>query len=198
MPEMVIRSDDPRCAELEGAGWTVVATSWGARLRVTPALLEGLGQVVAGAGQSGTRIRELTVSDADAVLRLDAATAADYPGGIATSHEPLDAAGARDLFTRGRVFGAEHDGVLVAITATEEVGALVETAFTAVDPSHRGQGLATAVKAASVLAHAADGAALFGTGGASVNTASLAMNRAVGYEITETWHTYRPPAESAE
>ena len=47
-----------------------------------------------------------------------------------------------------------------------------------------------------MLAHAADGATLFGTGGASVNAASLAMNRAVGYEITETWHTYAEPGDS--
>jgi GNAT superfamily N-acetyltransferase len=193
VPDMVIRSDDPRCVDLERAGWTLVAASWGARLRVTPALLERLGKVVARTARSGTRIRELTMSDAQAVLRLDAVTAADYPGGVATLHEPLDPTSARDLFTRGRVFGAEHDGALVAVTATEEIGAIVETAFTAVDPPHRGQGLATAVKAASVLAHAAEGADLFGTGGASANVASLAMNRAVGYEITETWHTYRPP-----
>ena len=48
----------------------------------------------------------------------------------------------------------------------------------------------------NVLAHAADGATLFGTGGASVNAASLAMNRAVGYEIIETWHTYSEPGDS--
>lgn len=124
------------------------------------------------------------------MLRLDAATAADYPGGVATARSPLDAAGARALFARGRVFGVEYAEALVAVTVTEDVGDRVETEFTAVHPDHRGHGLATAVKAASVLAHAADGATLFGTGGSSADGASLAMNRAVGYQVTESWRTY--------
>jgi len=188
----VIRSDDPRGADLAAAGWRVVASSWGARLKVTPGLPGRLRDVVA-AVDGGVVIRELEVADSAAVLALDAATAADYPGGVATSHEPLDAASAHDLLARGRVFGAEYAGALVAVTVTSRVGDRVETGFTAVHPEHRGRGLASAVKAASVLAHAEDGAVLFGTGGASTNAASLAMNRAVGYEITETWHTYAPP-----
>lgn len=190
MTDVVLRSDDPRCAELEAAGWRVVATSWGARLQVSPALLPRLASLVDRAVGSGAVVRELGAPDATAVLGLDAATAPGYPGGVATSHEPLDEAGARALFARGRVFGVEYAGALVAVTVTQDVGDRVETEFTAVHPDHRGRGLATAVKAASVLAHAADGASLFGTGGAAVNAASLAMNRAVGYEITETWHTY--------
>lgn len=205
MTDRVLRSDDPRCAELESQGWALVATSWGARLRVTPDLLRRLETVASAARGTGVEIRELTIEEAADVLRLDELTAADYPGGVATSHEPLDGAGARALFARGRVFGARYADTLLAVTVTEGGGpegdgregdgrrSRVETGFTAVHPDHRGRGLATAVKAASVLAHAAEGATLFGTGGSSANAASLAMNRSVGYEITETWHTYSPP-----
>jgi len=52
--------------------------------------------------------------------------------------------------------------------------------------------VATAVKAASVLALAADGVRVFGTGGAGSNAASLGMNQAVGYRVTERWLTLDP------
>lgn len=193
MTEIVLRSDDSRCQGLEASGWRVVATSWGARLTVSPELLARLPALVACAAAAGFVVRELDVPDAPAVLQLDALTAADYPGGTATSHEPLDEVTVRGLLARGRVFGAEYADALVGVTVTEDVGDRVETEFTVVHPDHRGRGIASAVKAASVLAHAAAGATLFGTGGASVNAASLAMNRAVGYELTETWHTYARP-----
>lgn len=194
MTEVVLRSDDPRCAELEESGWLLIATSWGARLEVTGKVLGRLEAVVSQAADSGLVIRELTLEDAGAVQHLDRLTAEDYPGGVATARKALDEVGSRGIFARGRVFGADYAGTLVAVTVTEDAGDRVETTFTAVHPGHRGRGLATAVKAASVLAHAAAGATTFGTGGASVNAASLAMNRAIGYRITETWHTYASPS----
>lgn len=198
--DRVLRSDDPEGAELERAGWTRAATSWGARLRVTPDLPDRLRRLVSRVEGAGGVVRELGLDDPDRILALDEATAGDYPGGVATAHEPLDPDSARDLFTRGRAFGVEYAGTPVAVTVTEVVGRgqQVETAFTAVHPDHRGKGLATAVKAASILAHVRDGATLFATGGAQANAASLAMNRTVGYEITETWHTYRAPAAAED
>lgn len=62
-------------------------------------------------------------------------------------------------------------------------------------PAHRRRGLAAAVKAASVAAGVRAGHRLFGTGGAAVNAGSLAMNQAVGYEVTERWVTLVPPGE---
>ena len=86
-------------------------------------------------------------------------------------------------------------GARLELGPADDIDDLIETDFTAAHPGHRRRGLGTAVKAASVLARAHDGATRFGTGGADSNVASLAMNRAVGYQITETWHTYRrvPP-----
>ncbi len=79
------------------------------------------------------------------------------------------------------------------MTATAERGDLVETHFTSVHPDHRRQGLAAVVKDASVLTYAAEGSQWFGTGGAGTNAESIGMNKAVGDEITETWHTFLPP-----
>ncbi|NLG22473.1 MAG: GNAT family N-acetyltransferase [Actinomycetales bacterium] len=193
-PDLVLRSDDPRIRQAEADGWECVATSWGARLdldRSPASLPDRLRQYVVRAAGSGYGMREIRTEDVAQVLDLDALTARDYPGGTATRHEPLDEAAAKELLAQGRAWGAWEGDTLVALTATRMLSDRVETDFTAVHPEHRRRGLATAVKAASVLAHAQDGATRFGTGGAADNVASLAMNRAVGYEVIERWHTYR-------
>lgn len=195
--ELVLRADDPRCRQAEADGWEVVATSWGARLELDPGdegLLARLRHRADPARAPSYRVREVVAHDIPQLVELDARTATDYPGGAATHHEPLDEAAARALLDRGRAWGIWYGEALVALTVTFLVEGRVETDFTAVHPDHRGRGLATAVKATSVLAHAEQGRTLFGTGGADGNLASLAMNRAVGYRITETWHTYRRPA----
>lgn len=129
-------------------------------------------------------------------MALESVTFYDYPQTAATVHEPLTFESAGDLFVEGRVFAVRRHGQVVAVTAAYLHGGLVETRFTSVHPDHRRQGLATLVKAGSVLAFAEQGHTWFGTGGAASNTASRAMNEAVGYEITETWHTLIPPSRT--
>ncbi len=188
MPVTTLRDDDPRTAELLAGGARVVAESWGARLEVVdPGPLRALVRRVT---DRGLVVGELTASEAAEVLDLETATRPDYPDGPATPRPDLDAAGAARLFTDGgRVFGVRDDGLLVAVTAVEQLPDRAETAFTSVRATHRGRGVGTAVKAASVLALAADGVRRFGTGGAGDNAASLGMNRAVGYRVTERWLT---------
>lgn len=193
-PDLVLRSDDPCTRQLEAQGWHQVATSWGARLEFDAANAPRLRRLMTEVDAAGYTLRELVPGDVAQLLMLDRLTAPDYPGGVATRHEALDEPGARALLERGRAWGIWSGTELVALTTTTAVEDRVETEFTTVHPAHRRRGLATAVKAASVLAHAADGATRFGTGGADSNVASLAMNRAVGYRITETWHTYRRPS----
>ncbi|MEV7971634.1 GNAT family N-acetyltransferase [Cellulomonas sp. NPDC089187] len=192
MTTRTLRSDDPELAVLLDAGARVVTESWGARLHrddLNPARLTALVARVTG---QGIAVGELTVTDLPRVLDLHRATRADYPEGPATPRPDLDRNSAVALFGEGRVFGASDGEALVAMTAVERLSDRVETAFTAVRAPHRGRGIATAVKAASVLALAAEGAELFGTGGAGDNAASLGMNRAVGYAVTERWVTVRP------
>lgn len=57
----------------------------------------------------------------------------------------------------------------------------------------RGLGLGSAVKAASVVALAAEGHCYFCTGGSADNAASLAANRSVGYVVDEEWLTLAGP-----
>ena len=163
--------------------------SWGARFAAGPehlARLDALAETLPG----DYRVRVLTSDDAADIAALDRATCADYPRGAAVFHDPVDLEGARSLTERGSVHGVRTaSGDLVAMTATRASGDLVETAFTAVHPAHRRRGLAAAVKAASVAAGVRAGHRLFGTGGAAVNAGSLAMNRAVGYIVTEHWVT---------
>lgn len=192
--DLVLRSDDPRVQQLEAHGWEHIAASWGARLTIDPtdrAQLTRLRGLVNRITESDVTLREAGPDDISQVLALDALTAGDYPGEVAAHHEPLDAVTACALLEQGRLWGIWSADTLVALTATRLHGDRVETEFTAVHPAHRRRGLATAVKAASVLGHAQEGAVVFGTGGADSNVASLAMNEAVGYQITETWHTYR-------
>ncbi|USQ76796.1 GNAT family N-acetyltransferase [Ornithinimicrobium cryptoxanthini] len=143
--------------------------------------------------EHGVDVEELTVADAPQVAALESVTFSDYPQTQATYREPLTEAGAAGLFADGRVFGIRRNGQLIAVTATSAQGDLTETHFTSVHPDHRRQGLATVVKAASILANADAGHTWFGTGGAGTNAGSIGMNEAVGYEITETWHTLVPP-----
>lgn len=188
----MLRVDDPRRRELEGAGWTVSARSWGARLAadgVDRQLLEALAGRAAALGT----VRELHDDDAAAILELDAATASDYPGGIATSHTPLSVAQVV-LTGRRRAFGVLGLGEkLLAMTFVDLDGALAEIDFTVVAAPWRGRGLATAVKAASVLALLVDGVRVVRTGGDADNEAIIRANAALGFVVDEQWVTLTAP-----
>ncbi|GAB2562197.1 GNAT family protein [Kribbella endophytica] len=189
----VVRADDPRCAVLEAAGYTVVGESWGARLRVPdPAKLE---QAVRRA--AAVVVRELDASYATALHELETANQADYPYTPATERVVGTLDDVRELWTKGRVFGALDGDRLVAATTISLTGAgeqqLAETGFTSVLAGYRGRGLGQAVKAASILALLAEGITAFGTGGAALNDASLGANLALGYVVTERWRSYAPP-----
>lgn len=187
----VLRAYDPAGRELGAEGWQVTAMSWAARMdapRVDRTRLENL---VAEAAAIGG-LRELGPADADAVLALDDATLDDYPGGPASAHLALT----RELATVGpnrRAFGVERRGELIAMTFVVVDGSRAETEFTVVSRPWRGHGLATAVKAASVLALLDDGVTTMRTGGSAENLASLAANRRLGYVIDEVWLTWEPP-----
>lgn len=85
------------------------------------------------------------------------------------------------------------DGGLVAFTVLRPEPDRWEVERTAVAAGHRRRGPATAVKAASILVTRAAGARCWGTGGAGVNAGSLAVNRALGFELEPAWHALAPP-----
>lgn len=192
---VVLQDSDPRRAELEARGYTIVGQSWGARLRLADAPdLAIFHRAVARAQTVGIVIGELFVDAADDLFDLERANNADYPFTPATSQELMDLHAIRALWDRGlRAFGAWDGTQLVGATVIGQRVAYAETEFTSVLATHRGRGIGAAVKASSVIACAESGARVFGTGGAAVNDASLGVNRALGYDITERWYSYQPP-----
>jgi hypothetical protein len=190
---VVLRADDERRRSLTESGWRVTARSWAARLDVTPAHVPAWEAALAHLDASRT-CRELGEADVPATLGLDAATAGDYPGGPATAHAPLTAQRALPGGGR-RGFGVFDDNdTLVAMTFVDVDGDRAEVDFTVVAAHRRREGLATAVKAASLLALARDGVRLVRTGGSEENRGSLATNGTLGFSIDERWLTLEAPA----
>ena len=192
---VVPREDDPRREAVESRGYTVVSESWGARLELADApdlsIFRGTRSRVE---HTEIKIFELPVTASSDLYELERANTADYPFTPATSHDLLDAEATRDLWNKGfRVFGARDAELLVGATVIARREKHAETEFTSVLASHRGSGIGAAVKAASIIACANDGARVFGTGGAAANEASLGVNRALGYNITESWYSYKAP-----
>lgn len=178
--QVVLRDDDARVPVLLAEGYRVAHRSWGARLhRVDVPLLTGL---------AGDAV-ELGPEHDPGIAALEAAVHDDYPGGPATAPVLHDAAALAALRAGGTRFFGVVAAEVIAVTAIRRDRDRAETDFTAVARSHRRQGLAESVKAASVLALHAEGATVFGTGGADENTASLAMNARLGYAVTERWLT---------
>ena len=83
------------------AGWTVSARSWAAAL--VDIDRQRLRERAARARE--VTVRELRKDDVGAALTLDAQTREDYPGDVATQHEPLNEQSAVPTPTR-RGFGA--------------------------------------------------------------------------------------------
>lgn len=178
-------------------GWRVVARSWGARLRLPEGTdartLEHYRQL--GQPPQGYQVRQLAASDAEAVARFDAVTLADYPATPATTPEPVTASDVRERLGQGWLYaGVFHGDELVAVTASYPLEDRWEVDRTAVLPAHRRRGLATAVKAWSIAVLYERGVRVLGTGGAASNAGSLAMNRALGFELEPQWLTLEPPS----
>ncbi|MDJ0325332.1 hypothetical protein QMG61_16320, partial [Cryobacterium sp. PH31-AA6] len=153
----VVQSNDPRAQELTQAGYVVVGESWGARLRLSdPPDLWRQAAAVAAATAQGFTIQELDASWAPQVAALEALNYDDYPFTPATAVPRRSEADMLGLWTSGyRLFGANHDGLLAAVTVINQDAGRGETEFTSVHPSYRRIGLAIAVKGASITALAA-------------------------------------------
>lgn len=192
--ERILRADDPSADALLAAGWAVAARSWAAQLTAASCERARLLELRSRAGGVG-HLRPLTTDDLAAILELDAATLADYPGGAATSHAPLTLERARASAGR-RAHGVVLEGGPLAAMTFVDVdpdGRTAEVDFTVVAPPHRRRGLATAVKAASVLDLLHDGVTVVRTGGSADNAAILAANTTLGFVVDEEWLTLVAP-----
>ena len=109
----VVRSTDPWRAELEAAGYVVVAESWGARLRISEGFdFRALHAAIEHVEASGLRIEELDARFAAALVDLEVDNQADYPCTPATPHQAPSLDAAVQMWVNGsRVFGCyEADG----------------------------------------------------------------------------------------
>ncbi|MGW8566462.1 acetyltransferase [Isoptericola sp. NPDC055881] len=189
-PVRVLRSDDPEAARLLDSGARVRSESWGARLTVTPDVLDTCRAAVDAAREAGWTVRALAPEEATALVALDAGAAGDYPVTVATSHDVPDAGELGAALAAGErwAFGAfAADGRLDAATVLYTAADRVDIDFTVTRAAARRRGLATAVKGAAVLDLAATGRTRFGTGGSGDNVASRRANEALGYVVTERW-----------
>lgn len=177
----ILREDDPRVAGLLAENFHVIATSWGARLHLGDDADLGLYE----RSVAGRDVRELSPDEWGEVRRLDEECASDFPNQDSSHHTPLPA---RPEPT-WRCWGSFVHDRLVSFTIVAPSGDMWETERTVTARNSRGSGHASAVKAASILATYRLGVRTWGTGGASANTASLAMNRSLGYELEPIWLT---------
>ena len=189
----VLRDSDPRCAELEASGYVLVGESWGARLRITGdedmALYEeSIKRVLA----NQVQIEELNVEFAEALFELELVNNPDYPRTPATSRSLPSSESIHSLWSEGnRIFGGISSGVLVGALATSRRENLVELDFASILREHRGKGIGKALAAAAILEWVRQGIHLFGTGGASVNVASLGTVKSLGFSVEERWRSYQ-------
>ena len=185
----IVQEGDPRCAELEAAGYRVVAESWAVRLYDPDREL--LESAVRRATAGGLSIRELGPESAALLHALEKTNESDYPYTPATHRVVGDLATVRALWPEYRVFGAFDGSRLVGATAIRSHEGFGDTRFTSVLSTHRRRGVAQAVKAASILAFLDIGITRFSTGGAAANVGSLRANESLGYTLTERWRTYQ-------
>jgi GNAT superfamily N-acetyltransferase len=190
---IVLRADDPQCTRLEAYGWVVVARSWGAELDAATVDRVKLSNLIDDARALGV-VREMGVEDVDAILDLDAATAGDYPGNIATRHERLDRGRATPSDRRPAWGVHTPEGALAAMTFADLSGNGAEIDFTVVAPQWRGKGIGTALKASAVLALLDRGVQHIRTGGSADNAPIIAVNTNLGFVIDEQWITLQQPA----
>ena len=189
----IVNALDPRCLELETAGYSVVGQSWGAHLHLNnPIDLSLYAGKISGLQRLGYRVESLEIDLADKVLDLEITNNADYPYTPATAHALPTIESTRNLWGAGsKVFGAFKDGVLIGVVAASKAEREVQIDFGSVRKEHRGLGVASAILSLAISTYANLGERLFSTGGAAVNEASHATVRALGFVVDEQWRSYQ-------
>lgn len=191
----ILQDTDPRCADLEELGYLLVGESWGARLLLGPE--QDLGKYIEAVNLAlgkGISVQELNVEFRDALLSLELANNPDYPYTPATARAIPTNESIRALWRPGNlVVGAFSEGALVGAISTSGNEKLVELDFASILREYRGKGIGKALAAAAILAWTERGYYLFGTGGASVNEASLGTVMSLGFSVEERWRSYQPP-----
>ncbi len=218
---IVLPADAPRRVELERRGWRVVARSFGAQLDGDAVDRARLRSLVDRAGLTVRALDDADV-DAVLALdaatighypgsvatrhepfdRERATPSATRRGFGVWSGDDLVGMTFVDVLVGGggAAAGSAADSdaaagsaaVSAATAGSAAASVSAETDVTVVAAGHRGRGIGTAVKAASVLALLDAGVTRFRTGGSADNPAIIAANAALGYVRDEEWVTLEP------
>lgn len=191
----IVNALNPKCRELEGAGYSIVAESWGAHLRLTDPLdLARYSEKVSRLQTVGYRIESLPLGYADQVFELEVLNNPDYPYTPATAHALPTRETTLGLWKQGnRIFGALKETELIGVVAASKGAKEVNIDFGSVRIDHRGKGIGTAIAALAIITFANLGERFFSTGGAAINEASQATVKALGFTVDERWLSYSRP-----
>ena len=147
---VIVQEGDPRCAELEAAGYRVVAESWALRLQTPTASCWTPPYAVRSPADSSSA--KSALSPPRHLHALEKTNESDYPYTPATHRAVGDLTEPRASGRHHRVFGAFDGSRLVGATVIRVRDGFGDTSFTSVLAAHRRRGVGQAVKAASILA----------------------------------------------
>ncbi len=191
----VVRQDHrPQVEFLGAAGWRNAYQSWGAHLDLSAFDLAPYRALEERHFLNGTEVRHFARDSSDApweaLHALHQQGVQDTPRNPTTSSAPGDLAHFRREVACGPVFAALHNGEVLSYTALEISGSSVETTHTATRAAHRGQGLATLVKATALAWAQQQGYVTASTGGNVANLPMLRVNQRLGYIPEPMWLTW--------
>ena len=188
----IVQNDNPKCKELENAGYHLIATSWGAHLDTQNVFdKDNLKKRIESCRKNGYRLEMLGAGYAQKILDLEILNNPYYPQTPATAHGVPTIETTLALFKPNSwTFGAFKNDELIGVCATSKRSDRTEIDFGSVHPEHRGYGVGIGVAAYAILTLIELGEQKFGTGGAEVNSASRTTVQKLGFSVDEIWNTY--------
>lgn len=179
--------DGPLAGIVEAGGFPA-AQAWGGEVvrELAMASLDPRSVTADPSLPDGYRLVPLVDLSAEAAWVCYEASAADDPSGLSGAQsfddflaDDWDSPAHRHDLGRAAV---APDGAVAALALVDVAGERAWNSYTGTRPDHRGRGLATAVKTASLHALADAGVTRCGTGNDAANVPMRAVNRRLGYE----------------
>ncbi len=186
---------DPKCQALEALGHVIIGESWGAHLRLNdPIDLNLYSGKISKLQTLEYRLESFPPGLVDQVLELEVINNPDYPYTPATVRAMPTFESVRNLWKPDNwVFGAFKEGLLIGVLAASKKAKEVNLDFGSVRREHRGLGVGSAIASLAISTYANLGERFFSTGGASINEASQATVKSLGFVIDEQWRSYQKP-----
>jgi len=191
----VVRQDHrPQVEFLGAAGWRNAYQSWGAHLDLNTFDFAPYRQLEERQFLNGTEVRHFAPDSPDvpweALHVLHDQSVQDTPRNPTTASVPGDLTHFRHEMAGGPLFVALRGHEVLSYTALKPGGASVETTHTTTRATHRGQGLATLLKATALEWARTAGYLRASTGGNVANLPMLRVNQTLGYRPEPMWLTW--------